>query len=269
MENEKRIPRVRILEKDFPSKIPRDIKDSFLEVVNEEGATIALFFLYESFHKTDFVGGRDFALYYDSLDIEDYGFLEDDDLKEMMEFFDVSDLEELLDHEFLFEEKHERNSDFGDFSWGLIIYGRLKYPFELDEDSRIKYSELFLSAMIYNGKLFYEFGAGMGYPEWAIARGWEDDWVDIVNFSLNFFGADEIIPENFIYKSQVHVKDYEFFLNLDAGIFRQIAENLLTRDNIGSFIETASEQQKTELVAFLLDYQNQHLKDDKSSLQLE
>lgn len=61
MKTEKRIPRVRILEKDFPSKIPRDIKDSFLEVVNEEGNTIALFFLYESFHKTDFADGKEFA----------------------------------------------------------------------------------------------------------------------------------------------------------------------------------------------------------------
>ena len=60
MENTNRISRVRIQEDGFPAKIPCDIKDSFLEVVNESGLIIALFFLYKSHFKTDFQNGPEF-----------------------------------------------------------------------------------------------------------------------------------------------------------------------------------------------------------------
>ena len=259
MENEKRIPRVRLLESEFPTKIAETIEDKFLEVINLKGEVLCLLFLFSDLDNKEFKNVTELVQYFDEVNIcrEDYSTwqLEEFLIRELMEKYGETDRDQVFENlaDPIAEYYDSRiYSMFGDFFNVLVCYGRLRYPIELKKSLQIEYE----SAL---SDLFEHFLEYSYFDNFVFDNEFRDDWVDITNFLLKFFGIEEFI----------HGIGYEFFINLDLEVFGQIAENLLTRDNIGSFIETASNLQNSEMVAFLLDYQNQHFQDDKSSLQLE
>ena len=66
MGNPKKLEKVRILEKDFPAKIPEDIGSKLLEVVNDAGETVALFFN-TSFIKLKFTDPMKYIKHHDDI----------------------------------------------------------------------------------------------------------------------------------------------------------------------------------------------------------
>ncbi len=233
-----RIPRVRILESDFPVKIPRDIENSFLEVVNQNGETIALFFLYNSLHKIDFQDGLEFAKYYDDIDANGF---EKEDWEELKEICEVSDDAEIPDNYIGSYDK--RNW----FSESFVCYGRLKFPYGLEKSARKDYDERFFWGGLISDAL-----------EEAVSV-YQSDWVDILIFFFDFYKVKES-PVGFR-NNFGEYKEIELFINMiDNEIIAQIADNLFSKDNIDLFIEAANDVNKSETLSFLLDYKNKHFK---------
>jgi hypothetical protein len=246
MDNSKRIPRVRILEKDFPANIPSNINDSFLEVVDENGKTIALFFLFGSLHKTDFKNGLEFAVYYDQLGDE---LMEDENWEIAMKGLGVSTREDVLDN-------GSFPSDYSKYdSYAVIPYGRLKFPYGLEDTGR-KDMESYLENHFIGGTGFQCMLEGTDV--------YTDDCIDVVNFALGFFRIKE---SNDLFTEFFDDGTIETFINSGIAVVTQVAENLFTNENIDLFIDAANTAQKTEVLAFLLDYKNKHFPADGSAVQ--
>ena len=248
MENTNRIPRVRILERDFPAKIPDGIEDSFLEVINQEGETIALFFLYNSLHKKEFQDGLEFAKYYDDL----MGDLEEDEYENIMDWSGVSDKED-IPSSYIDASYKENNSKYY-LSMTLMSYGRLKFPYELKKEPKEDYETRYTSELCMDDWLE------------SFDSKYKDDFVDILNFYFDMITVKESFEK---FNKIFNVDGIEQLVNLDYEIIGQIADKLFTKDNIGLFIEAANRSQKTVLLAFLLDYKNKHFSaDDGTSYKL-
>ena len=256
MDDPNRIPRVRISESDFPAKIPGDIDESFLEVVNQKGETIALFFLFMSFEKTDFQDGQEFAKYYDAINIgrdcrTAWQFPEYL-LNDLMEKYGVTDREGIFEEGLIADYINEYYYT-GEYSNHILIcYGRLRYPYGLEESYRLGYRDL-LDELFSDSSCYEEF----------IDTCFEyiDDAVDILKFYLALFNERK--------SNKNYERIFLSLMNLDIMVFGQVADILITKENIDLFIDAANTVKKTITLAFLLDYKNKHFPaDEGNSLEL-
>ena len=256
MDNPNRIPRVRISESDFPAKIPDGIEDSYLEVVNKEGETIALFFLYNSLHKK-FQDGLEFADYYDRFWDE----LEKEDYDEMMEVCGVSEVDEIPD-------SYMDACIKGNYSkWPMalsgmaMLYGRSKFPYGRKEQAKGEYKGEHSPGSDYipGGYSFLD----LLYNYEIEGSNIKDDFVDFIIFYFELIDVmDSIEKFRIIFVSPDLITR---FIELDFEIIAQVAEHLFTKDNIDLFIDAANTEKKTIALAFLLDYKNKNFPADRSN----
>lgn len=252
------IPVIQIQEKDFPAKIPKleyltyeDHQEpkyiaSFLQVVNGEGETIALFFLNLGIKNEGFTDGLEFARYYDEMNSESYQWwlMEEDDWKIWEEMYETSDRDEIME---AYSEGPSSSGSFDDYhDYGsatifLICYGRLRYPFGLEKGPRSNYEWSLKQIWDF---MYYEVDDLLSDPD-VISKKKVVDLINIAMDSRDFCG--------------------ELFHNMiervfDSGVksIEPIAERIFTKENIDLYIEEANTGQRTEILAYLLEYKNKH-----------
>lgn len=256
---EHRVKRYRINEKDFPSKIPNDIKESFLEVIGSEGNIIALFYLYNSLYRKTFVDGLDFARYYDSLDII-MGLIEDEEWEFIVKNFGVSSREELLssESEDLDFSKYP-DSLYGYLSICFIAFARLKYPYCLSHDARKEY-EYRINEWISNGQLddfldefdiFDEYHSFEGSEYGPI----DDDCLDILRFLINFYKVKDSIKN---LQKLFMPRHIEKLVSLNNELLKSLSGDLFSRETIEPFIDVSSRLKRNEILGYLLGYKDSH-----------
>ena len=247
MEKTYQIPRVRLFENDFPTKIPNGTEDSFLEVVNRKGETIALLFLFSGLDDKVFTDVIELVKYYDEVNIcrNDYSAwqLAEYLIQDLMEKYKISDRDQVFENQRVSEFISEyydcaSYSNYGFFFRILVCYGRLKYPFGLEKLLHAEYkSEL--------SNIFNDF-----VNNWILQDNeneYKDDFIEIVNFCLKLLHF------------RVDLRDIEFFIELGPDIFMGLAENLLTIRNIDWFIKEAKKLENTEILEFLMDIKGDYL----------
>lgn len=239
---EKRIPRVKILEKDFPANIPDNIEDSYLEVIDQEGKTLALFFLYNSLHRKEFSDGKEFAEYYDDI-MTSYGKFEEEDIEEIRDICGFDDNEDIP---ISYEEAYDkRNNSKIRLNEVFLSYGRLAFPYELDNSMKEEYEGNLQNEFRFKMSEYYLDGYGLS--------DYVSDYIDILNFYYDLYN----VKEDLAAQREIFNEDnaIEHFLNLDIEILSGVANHLFSKDNINKFIDAANSTGKTEKLAFLLEYQ--------------
>lgn len=207
--------------------------DLFLEVVNKDGETIGLFFLLHRLtDKPDCRDGLDFAHYYDQLITgnDDWFWLtEESDWEYKKGLYKTSDVEVVksiemnegwidLDNKYLLKTTK-----------ALISYGRIKYPYGLEEPAKDVY-ETELNSFNIDLSLY------------------DEPFCEIVDFLIEMFGIDELNK----------IGCHQRISDLGLDYYGENAEWLLTNTNIDFFIEAAIRNEETDVLAFLLDYKNNH-----------
>jgi hypothetical protein len=223
------IEKVRILEKDFPTKIPEDIGYKPLEVINEAGETIALFystaFMTEKFDApVSYCDKYDeiFNVYYYWNGLEE----SDEEIREEgQKVIDESNLEPSS-----FDIVHGQ---------AMVALGRLTYPYYLSE---------------YEDEILAE----LGFTYLDIY----DEFVDL----LISYGDHKIISKLMDLLLNKHIPytsdSAEDFFNLlfkhNYAAWFEKPDLFFTNENIDLYPELAQTCKNTEMVAFLLDYKNKH-----------
>lgn len=245
------IKKVTIQEKDFPANIPEDIGSKPLEVVNEEGEMVALFYTTSFMKKIpkeseEFIKLFDFffdpdLFHYELPDSLDRDLYEDDEEQYK---------EDLAEYDYLVNE--HPNFDFFIFrnqlsqsEMAMVDLGRLTYPYlpffdqreceyqlqehcdpEIEEVSDLvfAYGDVHLAAKLSN--------ALVGGRKQYLAKEY----------------LEKIIKNNFVN-----------YVYENPELFLPDCENL------DSFIEAANKNCNIELIAFLQDYRDKHFPTDSTS----
>jgi len=215
--------------------------DSFLEVLDKNEETIGLFFMLSRFSdKPDCRNALEFAHYYDQLIIEnDCGFwlTEKSDWEFKKDLYSTSDEEEVKLIE-LNEGWTELSRQYDMYTTrALISYGRIKYPYGLEEPAKEIY-ESEMKKCESDSDLFNE------------------PLCEVIDFLIELFGVDDL------YKNGT----YKQISDLGLDYYGKIADWLLTTTNIDFFIEAANKNKKTDVLAFLLDYKNKHFPEKRNEL---
>jgi hypothetical protein len=290
-------PRFRFLEGDFPDRFPPGTNSSlviidhegivvrepnpfyidtpfFLEFINDAGETIALFHINENFHSICwwwhkpylnlpwFPDKLAFTRYFDELSAVQYD-------KQVESYYDIlidvnqihheDYLQKMREHEVSSKQEYCLLAEISDVGGdiqaditndSLIDYGRLMYPYLLDEATKSKYEsklkedleELWCAINNYTE------------DEWDNEV---EEWVDILRFFFNHskkegISCTEVIKDMLL--DIIHCFDNkDIFFYIDNIFYDQIAAEI-----IAPLIEAARETDNTELITFLLDYQNKH-----------
>ena len=257
MESKVKIEKVRLLEKDFPANIPEDIGDKPLEVVNEAGETIALFWD-TSFIKQKFTDPLEYIKHHDQIfdywDILEDFFDEDryaagnldegeDEAKDRQTAMEVK-LKQ-YENRSGFDLRFEESRFFGCVYcvWAMIALGRLTYPFHLHDYKNVQSCLHMAVNRIFIPETMFYFNI-IEYKD-----------TKMVTKYIKLYGN----AQNFL----------RFLIeNLPNRIYEH-PEWCLAKESIDFFIEMANTSKNTELMAFLLDYKNKHFPEDKGvSLEL-
>jgi hypothetical protein len=269
MDDENRIPRVRIYENNFSADIKNPLYpeecmspggpiDYMIEVINANEEVIGLFFQVMPFLKNDYNNIIEFAKYYDSLFVYKIENEENNNLKKKYNSMYDKTTEEMMKSEYL-------HSQWSNYGWGaghfptsfdeicaISAYGRIKYPLGLDENHRKIYEEYetFFSP-IDNG---YDFLMGM--------RQFPGDLIDILKFSLC---ETELNTDGKSFNAIILHSNLGDFIDLGLEIISGISENLLTNENIYFFIDEAKHKDEKNVMDFLLEYKSEHFPSSKRS----
>jgi hypothetical protein len=238
MKNTNRIERVVLLEKNFPTGIPDNIGNKPLEVVNETGDTVALFYD-TSFVKLIFQDASKYIKHYDQIFkyywIDwDYDYAEDRD-----EDDDFPSIEELLEKGPDFEWAYAQFAP--NIKW-MVLLCRMTYPnlIESMDDLIDTFKNEVYSLVLYSP-----------YDE------------SVVELIVAF---DDVLLAAKLSNTLINIGE----LDLSKEYFQQLIENdyaeriyenpelFFTKNNIDIFIEVANTSQIADLLAYLLDYKKKH-----------
>jgi hypothetical protein len=228
------IEKVRILEKDFPARIPEDIGDKPLEVVNEAGETIALFYS-TAFMTEKFDDPVSYCNKYDEIyeiyslwvrvNVGDCGLSEEERMKvqeEKQKVIDESNLEPWW------------IDDWSDLT--RVGLGRLTYPYHLSNNNQY---------IDYLGDYFQL----------------DDEFYDLlISYGDNKITSklmDLLIHTSLYYQPQAE-EILHFLVKHNFAAWFEKPELFFTKENIDLCLELALTSKITELAAFLLDYKNKH-----------
>ena len=288
MDNKNKIEKVRILEKGFPANIPEDMGHKPLEVVNEAGETIALFFDTAFMKKKKYKEPLEFIRDYDGI-IDSWDIFIELFSTNWGELMSVPEHEKrelevkkhpTIDYNYFCETEDKVNSNV----FMMIFLGRLTYPYLFLEEEKCR-DALFYSLYFFrgdwaediewvtNGEFDGDF-TFMGYGDLLFAY----DDIKLIGKLFNFLGNDCTIIENirhtcskklfldFIFTDVYYRPGGELGTRDNyAEIIHQHPEILFTKETIEFSIEYANTSKDTELLAFLLDYKNKHFPVDGSS----
>lgn len=252
-----RLEKVRILEKDFPAGIPKDIGSKPLEVINDKGETVALFYNI-AFMKRFPKDLKEFIKYHDGI------FYLMEDFIDTLDPSSAEETEEELVKRREFEQELGKGSDYiwsqfynfipGQEVVSLPILCRWTYPYYLEDDvdmgeywhydEPISEIELVLELADFNVYRMY-FEIHEPYSK----------CFDIHKYRLGYPPIDpgfDMVIEHFPEWIYEH-PDFWF--------------NLLMPEYI---IDEVTRSGNVELIAFLLDYKNKHFPyDEKAKLEID
>lgn len=215
--------------------------DCFLEVLDKNEETVGLFFMLQRFTgKPDCRDGLQFAHYYDQLVIDNddsFWLMEESRWEVKKDLYRTSDIEVIKSIE-LAEDWTDLSREFDMVTTrALISYGRIKYPYGLEEPAKDIY-ESELNCFNIDSNLY------------------DEPLCKVIDFLIELFGVDEL------YKNGCH----EQISDLEMEYYGDNADRLLTNTNIDFFIEAANKNKKTDVLAFLLDYKNKHFPEKRNEL---
>lgn len=231
------IEKVRILEKDFPAGIPEDIGYQPLEVINEAGETVALFYS-TAFMTEKFDDPVSYCRTYDDI-LEIYDTWRELDINNERGW---SEEEHWEDYERRQEEIDKSKLDPWSVEVGytlkMVVFGRLAYPYHFPDDYWC----------------LEEFG------EWYLNL--DEEFVDF----LISYGDHKLISKLMDLFLHNHIPDavgsaedfFNFLLKHNFAAWFESPDIFFTDENIDLYLELAQTSQNAELIAFLLDYKNKH-----------
>ncbi len=265
------IGRVKLEESDSIRHIPLGKRDFFVDLINPEGNTIALFFIINSddllfyeYENWDSIVRNDGWLTpnFDWNDIEYQRWLPEtlgeENMQQLLKEVGIKDVTELD-----FNKIPDGWMDYlhGDMVIGpeesdkpaifLMAYSRLKYPYKLSKEIHDN-CELYIKGFVEKRNLLYELQRISKDPK---------DIGELFNFCASVFPDKQSFREAHI--NEFRLKD---FVLCDIETFIMIADSILCKENIDRFLDEAHAANKTELKLFLLDYKNKHFPSDRYSL---
>ncbi|HEY5159147.1 MAG TPA: hypothetical protein VII93_14390 [Anaerolineales bacterium] len=236
MDSKDQIKKVRIQEKNFPGNIPGDIGNKPLEVVNDAGETVALFYN-TSFMKQKYQDPlkyiKDYDVFFDSnfvrywdWDNTKYDEEEEAELKNQLGQYPAFDFESF--------------TNIGFPNKAMIALGRLTYPYHFLSESDCLEQ--------FNGYI------------------WENlDEVAELVFAYKDLSLIAKLSNILLDTEDPYLaKDYFDILienNYTERMFEQ-PELFFTNENIDIYIEMANRSKNLELVGFLLDYKKKQFRED-------
>jgi hypothetical protein len=222
------IEKVRILEKDFPTGIPEDIGNKPLEVINEAGETIALFYS-TAFMTEKFDDPVWYSFKYDEIF----------ELIPCISSFEGSSNEE-EGEEFrkIIDEINLDDRRFVGDGRTMVALGRLTYPYCFYEEE----------------SCLLELGC------WYLNL--NDEFIEL----LISYGDNKIISKLMDLLLQHHInysgnsaeKLFNFLRKHNYSAWFESPDIFFTDENMDIYLELAQTSQNAELIAFLLDYKNKH-----------
>lgn len=210
-----------ISDNSFPKDIPADIRGSVLRVKNSSGETIALFFGTEILKKANkFVSLEEYCEYYDQL---------------YDEYINWDNAGINLNNQSPEEQEEEYRKVLQSLRWDTYSLMRIKvkgYDFLLQKLSR----------------LAYPYHCQMKEIEKSIGQ---------LNGSISWYMNDIQVLRK---ATEFGLVDQKYLMQeiIRTGWIYDHPEYWLTKKNIGSYVDNAAGNNDTQLVEFLLDYQNKY-----------
>jgi hypothetical protein len=251
--------------------------DYFLDVVDSDGNTEALFFIvdgttigYDNLDESE--GWECFSSSFDDWLIPNYEWrkielmrwlpdhLEEATMLQLMNEIGISDENELINHEFPegWWDYIDGDTEYGPITSGLpalflMAYGRLKYPYKITKEIHDN-CELYIRRFVEKRDLLYEFQRISKDPK---------DLGELFIFCVEAFPCKESFWKAFINQNNITE-----LVRCDPVIFTKIADSIVCKENIDLLLDEAHAQNKPEIKFFLLEYNNKHFSTDEGSLQL-
>jgi len=252
--------KVRVLEKDFPAGIPNDIGHDPLEVINEDGEIIALFWD-TSFVLRKFTDSLEYIKHYDNIfdhwkiwdwsDLLEAGNLDDVHGEEKSELSDERDEEMELGP----------NYRWDNFNWSnrrLIALTRLAYPYHLRGCDKV--------LKCYKHASKFSSWDESSVQQWVLAYG--DPGLISKYLRTPYFGSGHQHEyKYFVYRffysvfgdsHTPHISDLWISKNNYSDRVYEYPEVFLTTETIDILIDVAEQFEDLEMLAFLQDYKNNH-----------
>jgi hypothetical protein len=250
MADTQRFPRMRIQEDDFPFKLPDNLNEIFLEVVDSDGDVLALFCLVDGIENQVFQTLDEFAHYYDELFFKHR---DDDDWAPKTNIDGCAYPHCVTPKSIIY-----KDLDTTPLIKGLSAYGRLRYPFGSENKRLWKIWEGFLSVRFLEDLLRYVLSEQ--YEKY------QDDLVEIFHFIFDYWGVSgthnrlrKIFSRSIVNEGLLFVIATSAFVKLDLVIIESLAGVLFAEDNIDFFIQAAVRANNKFLEDYLQEFKRKYI----------